>query len=88
MAKITVNIPEPSSEYSVDNQRQVLQSLETLKSQLNFSYQKEIKDELETFSWFLIGTGRKNHQLNISNGTLIVGTQLALNVGLVEVVTT
>lgn len=53
MAKITVNIPEPSSEYSVDNQRQILQSLETLKSQLNFSYQKEIKDELEAFSWFI-----------------------------------
>ena len=88
MAKITVNIPEPAQQYSPENQRQVLQSLETLKSQLNFSYQKEIKDELETFSWFLIGTGRKNHQLNISNGTLIVGTQLALNVGLVEVVTT
>ena len=53
MAKITVNIPEPSSEYSVDNQRQILQSLETLKSQLNFSFQKDLKDELETFSWFL-----------------------------------
>lgn len=53
MAKITVNIPEPSPEYSVENQRQVLQSLETLKSQLNFSYQKEIKDEIETFSWFI-----------------------------------
>ena len=53
MAKITVNIPEPSAEYSSDNQRQVLQALETLKNQLNFSYQKEIKDELETFSWFL-----------------------------------
>ena len=53
MAKITVNISEPSSEYSVDNQRQILQSLETLKSQLNFSFQKDLKDELETFSWFL-----------------------------------
>ncbi len=53
MAKITINIPEPSAEYSSENQRQVLQSLETLKNQLNFSYQKEIKDELETFSWFL-----------------------------------
>ena len=53
MAKITVNIPEPSSEYSVDNQRQILQSLETLKSQLNFSFQKDLKDEFETFSWFL-----------------------------------
>ena len=53
MAKITINIPEPAQEYSPDNQRQVLQALETLKSQLNFSYQKELKDELETFSWFL-----------------------------------
>jgi len=53
MAKITVNIPEPSAEYSSENQRQVLQALETLKFQLNFSYQKDLKDELETFSWFL-----------------------------------
>ena len=53
MAKITINVPEPSAEYSSENQRQVLQALETLKNQLNFSYQKEIKDELETFSWFL-----------------------------------
>jgi hypothetical protein len=53
MAKITINIPEPSAEYSSENQRQVLQALETLKSQLNFSYQKDLKDELETFSWFI-----------------------------------
>jgi hypothetical protein len=53
MAKITTYIPEPSEQYSVENQRQVLQALETLKNQLNFSYQKELKDELETFSWFL-----------------------------------
>ena len=53
MAKITVNIPEPSSEYSVDNQRQILQSLETLKSQLNFSFQKDLKDEMEAFNWFI-----------------------------------
>ena len=53
MAKITTYIPEPSPEYSVDNQRQILQALETLKDQLNFSFQKELKDELETFSWFL-----------------------------------
>ncbi len=53
MAKITINIPEPSAEYSSENQRQVLQSLETLKNQLNFSYQKDLKDELEIFSWFI-----------------------------------
>jgi hypothetical protein len=40
-----VNVPEPSQEYSPDNQRQVLQSLETLKDQLNFSFQEDLKQE-------------------------------------------
>ena len=52
MAKITVNVPEPSQEYSPDNQRQVLQSLETLKDQLNFSFQEELKQDLQRFTWF------------------------------------
>ena len=52
MAKITVNIPEPSAEYSSDNQRQVLQALETLKDQLNFSFQEDIRQELQRFTWF------------------------------------
>ncbi len=53
MAKITTYIPEPSAEYSSENQRQVLQALETLKDQLNFSYQKELSDELSRMEWFL-----------------------------------
>jgi hypothetical protein len=52
MAKITVNVPEPSQEYSPDNQRQVLQSLETLKDQLNFSFQEDLRQELQRFTWF------------------------------------
>ena len=52
MAKITTYIPEPSQEYSPDNQRQVLQSLETLKNQLNFSFQEDLKQEVERFTWF------------------------------------
>ena len=52
MAKITTYIPEPSPEYSPDNQRQVLQSLETLKDQLNFSFQEELKQDLQRFTWF------------------------------------
>jgi hypothetical protein len=52
MAKITTYIPEPSQEYSVENQRQILQSLETLKDQLNFSFQEEIRQELQRFTWF------------------------------------
>ena len=52
MAKITTYIPEPSQEYSSENQRQVLQSLETLKNQLNFSFQEDLKQELQRFTWF------------------------------------
>jgi hypothetical protein len=43
MAKITTYIPEPTQDYQVDNQRQVLQALETLKNQLNFSFQEDLK---------------------------------------------
>jgi hypothetical protein len=53
MAKITTYIPEPSKEYSVDNQKQVLQALETLKDQLNFSFQEDLREDLQTFCWFL-----------------------------------
>jgi hypothetical protein len=52
MAKITTYIPEPSQEYSSENQRQVLQALETLKDQLNFSFQEDLKQQVERFTWF------------------------------------
>jgi hypothetical protein len=52
VAKITTYIPEPSQDYQVDNQRQVLQALETLKNQLNFSFQEDLKQEVERFTWF------------------------------------
>jgi hypothetical protein len=52
MAKITTYIPEPSQQYSPDNQRQILQALETLKDQLNFSFQEDLKQELQRFTWF------------------------------------
>jgi hypothetical protein len=52
MAKITTYIPEPSQQYSPDNQRQVLQALETLKDQLNFSFQEDLKQDLQRFTWF------------------------------------
>ena len=38
MAKVVVNIPEPQQEYDVSNQRQILEALDTLKNQLNFSF--------------------------------------------------
>ena len=53
MAKITAYVPEPTQEYSVDNQRQILEAVTTIKNQLNFGFQKDLKDELEAFSWFI-----------------------------------
>ena len=53
MAKINAYIPEPSETYDVSNQRQILEAVNTIKNQLNFSFQKDLKDELEAFSWFL-----------------------------------
>ena len=57
MAKITVNIPEPAQQYSPENQRQVLQALETLKDQLNFSFQEDLKQQVERFTWFNLRFG-------------------------------
>jgi len=52
MAKITSYIPEPKQEYDVENQRQILQSINTIKNELNFSYQDDLRKELERFTWF------------------------------------
>ena len=52
MAKITAYIPEPSPEYDVSNQRQILESINTIKDQLNFSFQEDLRQELQRFTWF------------------------------------
>jgi len=53
MAKLTNYIPEPKPEYEVENQRQILESLNTMKQQLNFSFQQDLKNEQEAFNYFL-----------------------------------
>ena len=52
MAKITAIIPEPTPEYTEDNQRQLREGLSTLKNELNFGYQEDLKQELQRFTWF------------------------------------
>ena len=54
MAKITAYIPEPKVEYQVENQRQIVAALDTIKNQLNFSFQEELKQEVERLNWFLM----------------------------------
>ena len=53
MAKITIQIPEPKAAYTQEDQRQVLQALRTLQTQLNFSYENDIKNEADAFNYFL-----------------------------------
>ena len=52
MAKITVYIPEPKEQYDANSQRQLTASLETLKNELNFGYQEDLRKEMERFTWF------------------------------------
>ena len=52
MTKIVVRLPEPRKEYSEDNQRQIIESLTTMKQQLNTTYLQDQKEDLERFTWF------------------------------------
>jgi hypothetical protein len=89
MAKITTYIPEPSQEYSPENQRQVLQALETLKDQLNFSFQEDLREEMGIYNWFLIGTGvRRIIKTKISDVVIVSGQSMTSNVGSVTVTIT
>ena len=54
MARITSYILEPKEEYDVENQRQILRAVDTIKTELNFSYQKDLKEQQDTFNWFLL----------------------------------
>jgi hypothetical protein len=57
MAKINLYIPEPQPVYTQENIRQINQALETLKDQLNFSFQEDLKQELQRFTWYNIRYG-------------------------------
>jgi CII-binding regulator of phage lambda lysogenization HflD len=52
MAKISAIIPEPTPQYEETNQRQLREGLDTLKNELNFGYQEDLKQELQRFTWF------------------------------------
>jgi hypothetical protein len=57
MAKINLYIPEPPQDYTVESLRQINQALGTLKDQLNFSFQEELKQEVERNIWFSMRLG-------------------------------
>ena len=75
--------------YNKDTQRQIIQALDTLKTQLNTSFNEEVQEDLQTLTWFLIGTGRKSHVVPVNNFTAsVTGTQLAMTVASVTVAIT
>ena len=53
MAKLVTNLPEPKMEYDVQNQRLINLSIKQIVEKLNFSYQQDIKNEQNTFNWFI-----------------------------------
>ena len=53
MAKVQLCLPEPPQEFSSESFRQINLALEQLQNQLNTSYQREQKNENETFNYFL-----------------------------------
>jgi len=53
MAKVQVFLPEPPQEFSTDAFRQINLAIETLQNQLNTTYQKEAKEQEETFAFFV-----------------------------------
>jgi len=55
MAKISAYVPEPSLQYNVQNQRQILEAINTIKDQLNFGYQQDLVNEQAAFLQFMYG---------------------------------
>ena len=53
MARVDILIPEPTPEYTEENQRQVTQSLRTMQDKLNTSDQQELKNETDTFNYVM-----------------------------------
>jgi len=54
MAKITAVFPTfiKDEVSGVDNQAQLVEALDTQKNELNFSFQDELKQEMQRFSWY------------------------------------
>ena len=56
MAKITAYVPEPTQNYDVNNQRQILEAINTIKDQLNFGYQQDLINQQSAMTQFIYGT--------------------------------
>ena len=46
-------ITRPKDQYEAENQRQIVASLDSMKNQLNFAFQTELKNEQDAFNYFM-----------------------------------
>jgi hypothetical protein len=75
MAKINVYVPEPPQEYTTEGFRQINQALATIENQLNTSYQQDLKNEQDSFNYFMSMTIRyksETFDLTTTNVTTIL----------------
>ena len=59
MAKITAVFPSVirDDQTGVDNHQQLVEALDTQKNELNFSFQDELKQEVNRITWFSMRFG-------------------------------
>ena len=53
MSKVQVFLPEPPAKFSSESFRQINLAIETLQQQLNTNYQNDLKNEQDTFNYFM-----------------------------------
>ena len=54
MARINITrLPLPQDEFNRQQQDILIRELENIITQLNFTYQQDVKDELSARNWFL-----------------------------------
>lgn len=54
MARINITrLPLPQDEFNRQQQDILIRELENIITQLNFTYQQDVKDELSARTWFL-----------------------------------
>ena len=61
MAKVTVVFTRPSKEYRQQDADSLVRDLDGLVEKLNSTFQQELKDDLQRFSWFTSSSSGVNN---------------------------
>jgi|TARA_R110002020_G_scaffold289718_1_gene505245 hypothetical protein len=61
MAKVTVVFTRPGKEYKQNDADSLVRDLDGLIEKLNSTFQQELKDELQRFSWFTSSSSGVNN---------------------------